>query len=358
MAKNYCPMKKPYRFLNHLSYTATLLGLFGLAAAFFYFSNNLNIKTLLGRVDPALPPLQFNGWIAWWDEGNALKSLQASSRKLTSVSPVWYKIDTEGKLQIIPHSLGRSEIKTVPAITNDFDPKRVSKIINNSDISQKYYEELANLAVSNEYQGFDIDWEEINPEDQQSFGLFIQKLADFLHTYNLVLTVSVHPQTGEVSDRDVAKGYNLAELSKSADALKIMAYDIHNQNSEPGAIIPFSDLIKILEYTSKVVPSEKIILGIPTYGYDWESGSKNAEVVSFKEASDKIKKYNGNIHRDVESGSLVGEYVLGGKNHSIWFEDSETINKIIDKAKSFGVYQFSFWRIGAEDPEMWDKLIN
>lgn len=365
-------MKKQRLLLDRIFSLLTLLGIFSLGLAFFYFSNGLNIKNLVSNTPIAkhksnprnLPSSQFNGWIAWWDEENTINSLKKSSKFLTSISPVWYRIDKEGKLQKIPHKqealikniARQSNISTIPTITNEFDSARVLAVVNNSDIAQKLSEELANLATESNYRGFDIDWEEIDPKYQNSFSIFIQKLADFLHTYNLVLTVSVHPQTGE-SDREVAKGYNLAGLSKGADSIKVMAYDIHNQNSSPGAIIPFAYLAKILDYTSSIVPPEKLILGVPSYGYDWEIGGKNpAEAVSFLQADERIKKYNGNITRDPESNSLVGNYNLDGKKHTIWFEDNQTLSKIIDKARSFGVYQFSFWRIGAEDSKIWDSF--
>lgn len=362
-------MRKSYRLLTYLRVYLTLLGFLILAFVFFYFSNGLNIKNLLQETPVGhltylkpVPATQLNSWIAWWDEEKAVGTLKKNP-KLASISPLWYKIDKQGNLQTIPHFLEgpikdiarQSNIKLIPAITNDFDPERVSKVINNTDILQNFMEKLANLAAGSNYQGFDIDWEEINPQDQQAFSLFIQKLSGFLHTYNLALTVSVHPQTGQPSDRAVARAYNLAKLSQNSDALKIMAYDIHNQNSAPGAVIPFGKLIEILDYTKSVIPAEKTILGIPGYGYDWAEGQKGT-AVSFAEASDRIKKYDGSIQRDTESYSLAGNYISDGKKHTIWFEDAQTIGKIIEKARSYGIYRFSFWRLGVEDPAVWTKL--
>lgn len=362
-------MKKWRKLLVHLRSTLTLIGLLSLASALFYFSGGSSIKNLLseniGRASKLTPPSQFSGWIAWWDEENALNSLQKSSKTLISVSPVWYKIDSDGNLAEIPHKLEaqisalaqQANIKLIPAITNDFDPKRVSKVINNSDAFQIFAEDLANLATSKNYQGFDIDWEEISPKDQQAFNLFIQKLSEFLHTYSLSLTVSVHPQTGQSSDREVARSYNLAELSKNADAVKIMAYDFHNQNSNPGAITPLNELSKVLKYTISIIPTEKIILGLPTYGYDWEIGSgKAAQAVTFTEAIERINKNNGQTARDQKSYSLIGSYSIDNRKHMIWFEDIQTISKMIETARETGIYQFSFWRIGAEDPDLWTKL--
>lgn len=311
-----------------------------------------------------VPASQFHAWIAWWDENNALNSLVKNTQSLNSISPVWYELNSEGKLQATNHktktaitaAAKQANIKIIPVIANNFDPVRVSKVINNSDTSRLFIEELANLATTENYQGFDIDWEEINPADQQSFTLFIQKAAELLHTYNLTLTVSVHPQTGQTSDREVAKAYKLAGLSQTADTIKIMAYDFHNPNSNPGAITPFIELKQVLKFSTSIIPTEKIILGLPTYGYDWPANGQKGSAVSFLQAQEIIKKYNGQVTRDTNSDSLVGNYNFAENSHQVWFEDAQTINKMVEIARSYGVYQFSFWRLGVEDPEVWGKI--
>lgn len=343
----------------------TLIGLFILSFIFFYFSTGVSFKNLFTKTKEPIPPSEFNGWIAWWDEGSALESLNKNPTVFRSVSPVWYKINEHGTIEKIPNNLEnqltsafkQQNTKLIPTITNDFDSRRTALVLNNSDIYADLIESLKTLAINSEYQGFDIDWEEIDPNDQPAFTFFIQKLADTMHKNNLLLFVSVHPQTGKITDRIVAKGYKFKELSESVDGLKIMAYDFHNQNSKPGAITPFAELTDVLDYTSSLIPSKKIILGLPTYGYDWEKDSKKtAEVVSFKQASERIKMHNGQTQRDPNSNALIGNYTINRQEHIVWFEDAETLGKMVTLARSYGVYQFSFWRIGAEDQNLWLKL--
>ncbi|MBI2601279.1 hypothetical protein HYW42_04995 [Candidatus Daviesbacteria bacterium] len=352
----------------------TLVGLFIMASLFFYFSTGISIKNLLigsnstplKKVQKPTPPSEYHGWVAWWDETNALDSLSENSGAFKSVSPVWYKINEQGTLEETPHKQGeqikivanKQTNKLIPTITNEFDSRRTSLVLNNSDKSQDLIESLKTLVLNSNYLGVDIDWEEINPKDQQAFTAFIKNLSEVMHQNNLTLTVSVHPQTGKFTDRAIARGYNLKALSESADAVKIMAYDFHNQNSNPGAITPLSELTKVLKYTVSIVPTEKVILGLPTYGYDWEIGSgKAADAVSFTESLERVNKNNGQTTRDMESFSLVGSYTVDGKKHLIWFEDAQTISKMIEKARVTGIYQFSFWRIGVEDPGLWAKLL-
>lgn len=361
---------KRTKLVKRISSVLTLIGIFLLSLIFFYFFVGVNFRNLLIQpslnllkttIQKPIPPSEFNGWIAWWDEENALADLNQNPQAFKTVSPLWYKINAEGKTERLSNSTEdwiksfstAQNIKLVPTITNEFDPNRIALVLNNTDIASPLIEDLKTLALNSGYQGWDIDWEEIDPKDQPAFTSFIQRLADAMHQSGLALTVSVHPQTGKPSDRAIAKGYNLKALAASADALKIMAYDFHNQNSDAGAITPFKNLTEVLTYIKSILPPEKIILGLPTYGYDWELNKKPAEALSFQQAQDRIKTSSGQTERDPESNSLIGQYKINGKDHTIWFEDAETITKMVTLARSFGIYQFSFWRIGTEDPALW-----
>ncbi len=61
-------------------------------------------------------------------------------------------------------------------------------------------------------------------------------------------------------------------LGKHADMVKIMAYELHPRkyrNPGPGPQAPGTWLEEIIEYASDKIPTEKLYMAIPTYGYDW-----------------------------------------------------------------------------------------
>lgn len=47
------------------------------------------------------------------------------------------------------------------------------------------------------------------------------------------------------------------------------AYDWHHAGSEPGPVAPITEIRRTIEFTIAQVPSRKIIIGVPLYGYDW-----------------------------------------------------------------------------------------
>src|SRR4029078_3375483 len=88
--------------------------------------------------------------------------------------------------------------------------------------------------------------------------------------------------TVEISSSDLIR-HNLIDpknISAFADSIVIMAYDYHFAGSEvTGPVAPMGgggdeaeyDTILALEKAIEVIPSQKIILCIPLYGYQWET---------------------------------------------------------------------------------------
>jgi spore germination protein len=357
------------KLLSHLPYFGTAVLFFTIALGFFYVTNGANFKTVLQQKDAIVatyqqvttPPSQYEAWLGWWDESSAQKSL-TGNQKLRAISPVWLKIDTTGKIiptkttqkEAIKKLASENNIKLIPTVTNDFDPKGVTLALQDRQLMQNAVDDLVYAAFSEGYGGLDINWEEITPHDQDAFALFVKKLSSRLHDQGKILQVTVHAQTGEELQRAVVKGYNTKVLSEDADFIKIMAYDFHYQNSAPGAITPMEDLEKVLTYNATILPKDKVIIGLPTYGYDWVVKDHKAEAVSFSQAKDIIAKFKALEKRDPSSSSLVAYYQKDSIDHAMWFEDKTTIEEMVKAARAHGFYQFSFWRLGVEDPELWN----
>ena len=88
-----------------------------------------------------------------------------------------------------------------------------------------------------------------------------------LHSRNLRLYLNT-----PVGDPD----YDIAALAVHSDGLLLMDYDQHQQASVPGPIASQDWFLDNLQQTLKIVPKEKIILAIGSYGYDWTAQPRAA----------------------------------------------------------------------------------
>jgi spore germination protein YaaH len=324
------------------------------------------MKEIVRAVLPVSPepkqPLRYGAWYPWWGEDKALSSLMTAKDYLSSISPVWYTLTPSGELQKrdiktqsdVMQIANSSGLTLIPTIDNQFDVRRVVKLISSKTAVDKFIQDISSEAAQYDYDGFDLDWEEVNEEYAKELMDFISLLSTALHSKNLTLSVTVHARTGEDSDWTMAKTYDWKMLSKTVDEVRIMAYDFHNEGTKPGPITPRSKLRKVVEYANRTIIGSKITIGLPNYGYDW-SGDDNKSV-SFTTASELINNNQGVWARDEESEELIGTYTDQENNHTIWIVDQFGLLQKISLAQSNTITSFCFWRIGEEDPTIWSNL--
>lgn len=81
-----------------------------------------------------------------------------------------------------------------------------------------------------------------------------------------------------------------------------------------------------MQYAVTVIPSEKILMGMPNYGYDWTltfvTGSA-ARSISNVEAVKLAAKVGAEIHYDTKAQAPYFNYYDNDKQlHVVWFDDA------------------------------------
>ncbi|MBW4045942.1 MAG: glycoside hydrolase family 18 protein [Acidobacteria bacterium] len=129
------------------------------------------------------------------------------------------------------------------------------------------------------FDGIDLDWEFPRKEDS---GNFIALLAEFRRQLNaldptLLLTIAAGPSPGMYHDVD------MGAASTYLDEIGLMNYDYNGPwRHETGFIAPLytpdndpephHDVDSTVHaYLSAGVPAHKLLLGLPFYGYGWQS---------------------------------------------------------------------------------------
>ena len=105
------------------------------------------------------------------------------------------------------------------------------------------------------------------------------------------------------------------------------------------------------------IPSNKILMGIPNYGYDWtlpyQRGTR-ATTVSNVGAVDIAAREGAEIQYDVISQApFFNYYDDNGKQHVVWFEDARSIKAKLQLANEFRLNGVSYWTLGRYFPQNW-----
>ncbi len=124
------------------------------------------------------------------------------------------------------------------------------------------------------FDGFDVDWEYPKPEDAPNYLALLQEFRKQLNAERtgLKLTIAAGPSPG------MYHGVDFAAVASSVDLVGLMNYDYSGPwHKETGFHAPLysehggSADRTVREYEDAGVPAGKLLLGVPFYGYSWNS---------------------------------------------------------------------------------------
>ncbi|MBP1762668.1 MAG: glycosyl hydrolase-like protein [Firmicutes bacterium] len=151
-------------------------------------------------------------------------------------------------------------------------------------------------------------------------------------------------------------GYDYAAIGRIVDRVVIMAYDYSYKTSPAGPVAPLWWVDDVISYLKSIIPAEKMLLGLPTYGYDWGEGISTTTVTAKRLQSLK-NQYNLTESFVEASMSPYYSYVdNNGVSHQIWLENRASLNAKLDVALDNHLAGVSFWRIGNGFTDLYDLL--
>jgi spore germination protein YaaH len=173
---------------------------------------------------------------------------------------------------------------------------------------------------------------------------------------------------------------DVAAVASIADFVVLMAYDYHYIGSYvAGAVAPIGGVPESAEYdvttalreTLRYVPPQKLILGIPTYGYEWETlsdvpgspviGNSWQTTTPKRIVSEYLGKVEGEIRgRDAFAGSpyLIFKGETPGHFQQVFYEDKDSIAGKIGLAKEHNLAGVAFWAMGYENEDLLDPVLS
>jgi spore germination protein len=304
------------------------------------------------------------GYIAYWDQARAVRSLQANPGTFAEISPSWFapgprggvvkqeaSVNTDPALVDLAHRLG---VKVMPAIANYRDrvwsSTTVSRVLNDPVKRKRHVEALVNLVMYRNYDGIDVDYEHLRATDRNALSTFVAELSSAMHAKGKRVSVAVHPKQSEPGNQPKNQAQDYAALGRAADEVRVMVYDYAWETSPPGPGAPISWVDAVINWTVTQIPRDKVVLGAPLYGYDWPATGAG-ESFMWNELAALPGALLANW--DAASATPWFRYSAGGTAHTVWFENARSAAAKLDVARRYGIGGVHFWRLGGEDPATW-----
>src|SRR6478672_11069070 len=147
--------------------------------------------------------------------------------------------------------------------------------------------------------------------------------------------------------------------AKANDRLFLMLYDEHYRGSDPGPVASQTWYLAHARDLLGNIPQGKTIFALGAYGYDWNDSNpgSSATEMTFQDVMATARLNGLKIHFDSAS---LNPYIAwtepDSTDHVVWFLDGVTAFNEMRAARSLGAVGQAIWRLGSEDPGVWQVL--
>lgn len=216
---------------------------------------------------------------------------------------------------------------------------------------------LLNTLRAKGYSGVDVDFEYIYPEDRDAYTAFIAALTTILNSEGYSVAVSLAPKTSADQPGLLYEAHDYRALGEAANTLIAMTYEWGYSFGPPMAVSPLNKVREVIEFAVTQIPPEKLLMGMPNYGYDWQlpfiSGESRAESLSNQEAVRRAGENQAAISYDETAQAPYYNYYRDGKEHVVWFEDARSVQAQSRLVGEYGLQGLSVWNIMRYFPQLW-----
>lgn len=260
--------------------------------------------------------------------------------------------------------------------------------MNNDDIThfflspaahQKFLTSLDSVLTMYPVDGINIDVEYagiVTSELRAGFSSFLVELHTTLQSKNknIALSTDIYP-TG-ANDTQI---WDIPKVSGLVDHIIVMAYDFHRKSSPlAGPVAPLfgghtewdGDITLYLKKLLETVPPSKVLLGIPFYGYEWQTTVDEPQAHTYSDTgSTATIEYVQHLlsQKDIlhvqqhwnEAGlSPYISYVKNSNTYTVYYENARSLSYKMELVNQLDLGGIAIWALGYENNsrEVWDVI--
>ena len=243
------------------------------------------------------------------------------------------------------------KIKVLLSITS-FGSENNELFLANRDVQNQFIEELLSIMARGDFDGVDINFEQIPILYGDFFNFFIRKLSTQLQNggYSLILDVPYF------NDQNT---FNYAELKYFVTYFNIMGYDFSGEHSDfPGSVAPLNALTNqpsletcVNDFLNLDIDGGQIILSLPLYGVTWDIKDVKIGKSSYMESLpyyEIISTYDTEYNPIFDPISASFFYLMNDAESSkiCWFENETSLDIKYDWVKSKKLKGVGLWAMG------------
>jgi spore germination protein len=234
---------------------------------------------------------------------------------------------------------------TVKSFTND----NIRSLSKNDEAQRAMIANVSYLVSSRNLDGVNIDFEPTEGMDQETrngFTRLIKNLNIELKKQNPNAHLSIDTYLSSGSEQGL---FDLPNLVTALDAVVIMGYDMHTPKGDPGPLAAMGGAANVIGYVQNYlekIPSNKIILAVPYYGYDWPTDNKDADGkgVPYAQIAEAVKSTS--FTWDENSQTPYYTYIDNGTPRIVHYDNLRSLGIKYDYVNDKDLKGVGIWALG------------
>jgi len=234
----------------------------------------------------------------------------------------------------------------------------IYNILLSEDFQNRLIDNLLNIIREKGYYGVNISFENITTSNINLYEDFFRRISNRLNEEGYQVFLTAAPNLSTVNNEVVFERVDYSTLGDLAQNIIFMSFEWAERNIIPSPISSYHKTDIFLNHILNSVPSDKIIIGVATIGYDWElpyvPRITNVYSLSFGRAVELARNVGAVINFDEVSQTPYFTYRSGDNvEHIVWYINSRSINASLDLVSKYNLRGISIWNIRIFNPQLW-----
>lgn len=356
-----------------------------------------------GQAQSQTPSFEISGWIPYWRSEKSVANILPNLGAFTEVNPFTIRANSDGELRepialFSPEWLelrkGAKErnVRFIPTILWG-DGDAIDEVLRDPQKRADHVRAVAAEIFKYDLDGIDIDYEGKYARTRFYFSEFLKDLRTAVG-YDKWIMCTIESRTPlesryespESVPPDIEYANDFPEINKYCDRVRIMAYDqeridfkLNAENPDPYAAVADKHWVeKVMRLVSKDIDKDKLVIGVPTYGYEYDMFPATTTVGAVKMQYSRLWSFNPGYAMEVmQKLSITPTRTAGGElmlaypasqsidpsiplpnatRVMVW-SDAEAIRDKAKLAQALGLRGIAVFKIdGGQDPGVFGVL--
>jgi spore germination protein YaaH len=296
-----------------------------------------------------------SAWIPSFDSANGLSSFIKNKKELSTIHYASGTINAGGQPIFVANtdqtfaSIQKEDIPFgVNIIFSDYNGTNL--FLNNQSFQTTLQNKIIDFKKYKNFKSINLNIEKVKIENKADLEEYLRTVREFTKLQNLELYITIFPKTeSSKNNTSTEQALDYKILNEVGDKVILMAYDYKTVKSGEAkydfANSPNGWMEDIIRYAKKDIEGQKLIIGLPLYGYGFNKNTKSiTKSYTYSQIESIIKSEKLTPQLDMS----IGEMRLERANEIIIYQSKESLDIKHYIIQNLGVNEVFYWRLGGE----------